>query len=135
MANSFTAQIDEFTRQTEARMMAVFKQSAQDVMREASKPVAQGGNMPVDTGFLRNSLTHEVDGSALAKGGDGYTLAIAQMKPGQAYRGTWTANYARAVHYGTRGRAGRMFAALAAQRWQEFVRKNAAELKRRIMSR
>lgn len=132
---TLTARVSAFVRASEERSLAVFKQSAQDVMREASKPKAQGGNMPVDTGFLRNSLTHEVDGTPVAKGADAYVLAIAGMKLGQVYTGTWTAAYAMAVHYGSRGRAPALFAALAAQRWPEFVRTNARKLEQRIRGR
>ncbi|RDC66550.1 hypothetical protein HME9302_00001 [Alteripontixanthobacter maritimus] len=37
-------------------MLRVAKQSIQDVVKQAQTPVGKGGDMPVDKGFLRNSL-------------------------------------------------------------------------------
>ncbi|KFI27739.1 hypothetical protein CN97_00750 [Haematobacter massiliensis] len=39
----------------EKRLEAVLKSSVQDVFREMTTPVSNGGRLPVDTGFLRAS--------------------------------------------------------------------------------
>jgi hypothetical protein len=124
---SFTAQIDAWTRKSEARVEAVFKQSAQEVFSVAQRPVAAGGNMPVDTGTLRSSLLTGRDGGAIFEGADSYVLAIAGVPLGGRVLGVWTANYASAVHFGARGRRGRMWVDLAAQQWQDIVTRNARE--------
>lgn len=49
---------DEINRRAkvyEQRLEAVFKSTAQDMFREMTKPVGDGGRMRVDTGFLRAS--------------------------------------------------------------------------------
>lgn len=121
----FTAQIASFVTQSKARLEAVIKQSAQDVGDLAQRPVAKGGNMPVDTGFLRNSLVAGLNGTTSLSGPDSYVLAIAGMELGDSVMFGWTANYARYVEYGTQGRAGRFFALTAAQEWQAIVARNA----------
>lgn len=129
MAQSFEAQVSAWVAKSQRRIEAVFKQSAQEVFSTAQKPVAQGGNMPVDTGFLRNSLISGLNGSTSLTGPDSYTLAIAQAKLGDSVFGGWTANYARPVEYGARGRQGRRFAGQAAAQWQAIVKRNAAKLR------
>lgn len=121
----FTAQIDAFAEQAKAKLELVVKQSAQDVGDLAQRPVAKGGNMPIDTGFLRNSLVAGLNGSTSLSGPDAYVLAIAGMELGDSVLFGWTANYARYVEYGTQGRAGRFFMLNAAQQWQAIVARNA----------
>lgn len=48
--------IDERLATYQKRIEAVFKASAQDVVRGMTQPVAKGGRMRVRTGFLRSSL-------------------------------------------------------------------------------
>ena len=131
MAKKFEADVSAWVRESQARLDAVTKQSAQDVFTEAQKTVANGGNMPVDTGFLRNSLATSLNGGAPDDGPDSYTLQIARMKAGDALLGAWTAEYAVPVHYGSRGRPGRFWRDLAAMGWQAIVRANAAKLRAR----
>lgn len=128
---TFSAQVNDYVRKYKERMEAVFKQSAQDLIAEAQTPVAQGGNMPVDTGFLRNSLVSGLNGSTSLTGADSYVLAIAGAKLGDSIFAGWTANYARYVEYGARGRPGRFFMRGAAQNWQDIVTRNANELRNR----
>lgn len=129
MAKSFAAQIDAWTRKTKARMDAVVKASAQDVIALAQTPVAKGGNMPVDTGFLRASLQSSLNGSTGLTGPESYALTVAGMGAGDVATFGWTANYAAHVEYGTRGRAGRHFVGNAALHWQEIVAGNVAKAK------
>lgn len=121
----FTAQIKAFAESTKQKMEAVVKQSAQEVFSVAQTPVAQGGRMPVDTGFLRNSLIAEIDGARVGGGADAYVLAIAASEPGQTIFGGWTANYARHIEYGTSRFQGRFYMLSAAQQWQAIVSRNA----------
>ena len=123
--STFTAQIKAFADKTKEKLEAVVKQSSQEVLSIAQTPVAQGGNMPVDTGFLRNSLIAELNGSTVAGGADAYVLAVAGMELGDVIFAGWTANYARHVEYGTSRMAGRFFMLNAAQQWQQIVSRNA----------
>jgi hypothetical protein len=127
--SSFSAQVSAWVAKSERRIEAVFKESAQEVFSIAQTPVARGGNMPVDTGFLRNSLVSGLNGSTSLSGPDAYTLAIAQAKLGDSVFGGWTANYARYVEYGAGGRTPRRFAGSAAEQWQRIVARNSARLR------
>lgn len=130
MGNSFTAEIDAFAKKSARIVELIFKASAQDVFEVAQSPKAQGGNMPVDTGFLRNSLLSSLNGQGGTKGPEGYVLAIAGAKLGDAVEGGWTANYSRHIEYGTSRMAGSFFALRAAQQWQAIVSKNAEKAKK-----
>ena len=126
MATTFAAQVRFWTDMTQRRAEAIFRQSAQDVLAEAQRPVGDGGNMPVDTGFLRRSLTTEIVGGARQQGADGYVFVITGAELGDVIEARWTASYAKYVHDGARGRAGRPWITLAAMSWERIVRENAA---------
>ena len=123
--SQFTAQIAAFAEDAKRKMELVVKQSAQDVGEIAQRPVAKGGNMPIDTGFLRNSLVAGLNGTTSLSGPDAYVLAIAGAELGDTIFFGWTASYARFVEYGTQGRAGRFFMLNAAQQWPQIVARNA----------
>lgn len=131
MAKSFTAQLRNISQKTEEKMIRIARQSIDDVVADAQTPVAKGGSMPVDKSFLRNSLISSVNGAQVAKGGDTYTLAIAQLKPGDYLRFGWSADYARARHYKPEdfGQGGGMWRDKAAAKWQSIVDKNTRRAK------
>lgn len=138
MASTFTADLAAFRDKTKEQMQAVLSASVQDVLEEAQKPVAQGGRMPVDTGFLRNSLVSELNGSQIGTGAASYTLAAAGMAPGDIARFGWTAAYAMRMELGfvgedslgrTYNQAGRHFVEGAAAQWQQIVASNIGKLK------
>lgn len=123
---TFTAQIKAFADRTQEKIEAVVKQSAQEVFSIAQTPKAQGGRMPVDTGFLRNSLIASLNGSTVGGGADAYVLAVAGAELGDTIFAGWTANYARFMEYGTSKTPANFFMLSAAQQWQAIVAKNAA---------
>jgi hypothetical protein len=123
--STFTAQIKTFTDRAKEKTEAVVKQSAQEVFSIAQTPIAQGGRMPKDTGFLQGSLVSELNGARVGKGTDSYVLAVAGMELGDVIFAGWTANYARFQEYGTSGMAGNFFMLAAAQQWQAIVARNA----------
>lgn len=131
MRKSFTAQLKQWQKETERKGRAVLRQSVQDVLDDAQTPVAKGGSLPVDQGFLRNSLATEVNGTKLAEGADTYTLAIAQLEPGDKFRAGWTADYALVRHYKppTFGQGGGLWRDKAAGKWQSFVDENARKVR------
>jgi len=138
MATKFEAQIDKWVNQTSKDLELIFKQSAQEVFSKAQTPVAQGGNMPVDTGFLRNSFVAGLNGSTSLKGPDAYVAAIAGAKLGDVVFGGWTAKYAARIEFGFSGQDslgrtynqdGRGFARKAAMEWQQIVQRNAAKVR------
>jgi len=123
--STFTAQIKAFADKSKEKIEAVVKQSAQEVFSIAQTPKAAGGRMPVDTGFLRNSLIADINGAAVGGGADAYVMAIAGMEIGDTVFAGWTANYARFQEYGTSAFAGNFYMLSAAQQWQAIVARNA----------
>jgi len=119
------ADMDKWIRRSQVRIDAVVKQSAQDLVNTAQTPRAKGGNMPVDTGFLRNSGMASLTGMPSGTGSteSQVTLTIYRAKPGDTIYFGWTANYAK---YMERRYA---FMRLAAQQWQDIVNRNARKLK------
>lgn len=126
MANNkrFIADVEAFAGKTKDQMLRVAKQSIQDTIRIAQTTGAQGGNMPVDTGVLRNSLVTDLRGARVGAGADSYILGIAGLRLGDAFQVGWTAEYALARHYLVNSNGG-LFRDLAAQRWTSIVEKNA----------
>jgi hypothetical protein len=141
----FAAQVSAWVRETEQRMTAVFRESAQRVIAEAQKPVAQGGRMRVDTGFLRASGTASLNGLPPAtrdRPGEGAfaynpvaaTLVIAGAGIGDTIYFGWTASYARHREYGTSSQAPDAFMRTAAQQWPAIVARVSGELQSRSLS-
>ncbi len=138
MAGSFTGAIDAWVMESRARMEAVFKTAAQSVAEDVVD------RTPVDTGFLRASLTASlVEAPAIresarpakdAKKGSfptpaNYSLVISNMKLGDTLYVGFLAAYAGHVEYGTRGKKGRGMVRLAAQAWPQHVAKAIREAK------
>jgi hypothetical protein len=143
MTDTFTAQIDAWVLATKERQEAVFKESAQRVIAEMQKPVGSGGNMPVDTGFLRASMQATINapasniqskpsGEARYSANDGETISvISNAKITDTIYAIYTANYAGYVNYGAQGRPARQFVGLAAQKWGQIVEQVTNEAKSR----
>ena len=123
----FIADTEAFVGKTKDQMLRVAKQSIQDTVRIAQTTGAQGGNMPVDTGFLRNSLVTELRGARVGTGADSYILGIAGLRLGDAFQVGWSAEYAIARHYLVNSNGG-LFRDLAAQQWQRIVASNARKV-------
>ena len=131
---SFSAQVDAWARKAHGRSEAVFKTAVQNTFDLAQVPVASGGRMRIDTGFLRASFAASLDGipsgpsrQGEAKGNpDDVALTIARLNIGDTIYAGWTANYAAARE------AKDGFREAAVQRWPITVAEAAAEAKRRI---
>ncbi|WP_290497628.1 hypothetical protein [Hyphomonas sp. UBA4494] len=140
---NFSATVDQWVRETKERMEAVFKESAQRVISDMQEPVGAGGNMPVDTGFLRASLRASVnepsmsftfrpdEGGAYRYEATQVALTIAGADLGDTIYAVYSANYAHHVEYGAQGRAPRAFVRLAAQKWPQIVNQVALEARSR----
>ncbi|MEW4469007.1 hypothetical protein AB1K62_14365 [Parasphingorhabdus sp. JC815] len=125
----FIADVKAFTDKTAGQMLRVAKQSLQDTIRTAQTPVAQGGDMPVDTGYLRNSLVTTVRGAKAGDGADSFILGLSTLELGDPFQVAWTADYAIPRHYMVGvGQGGGLWRDKAAQRWSGFVAKNASKV-------
>ncbi|WP_271083507.1 hypothetical protein [Brevundimonas sp. NIBR11] len=128
-------------------MRAVHRGSAQAVVELMQTPRGTGGNLRVDTGFLRASLvattgaalpaqTFKPDGvKAFAYDAGPINLVIANADIKDPITAVYTANYARPREYGARGHAADRWVALAAQRWPQVVQQECAKAQASVASR
>jgi hypothetical protein len=160
MAENFAATVDAWTAATKQRMLAVRNHSIERVVEVMQTPVGAGGNMPVDTGFLRSSLQftmgeanymlRENPNPDAAKGSldsfstEALITVLLGADLGDAIEAVYTAAYARRLEYGFQGadslgrvynQAGRRFVGLAAQQWPKIVEDAIAEAKASVASR
>jgi hypothetical protein len=126
---NFTIQVEAFAGKTREQMRNVLRNSVQDVLETAQLPKARGGRMPVDTGFLRNSLASGLNGAFGQPDANSYTLTVAGMDLGDVARFAWTAKYAIHQELGTSKFPGNHFVGAAAAQWEKFVAANAARAK------
>ena len=128
---TFSGQVDEWVKQSKARMIAVFRTAVQYTVDQALD------RTPVDTGFLKSSMKASTGGFAPLVGKGTATLSVAQPYElviagadlGDTIYANYTANYAQFVEHGARGRAGRHMIKLAAQNWQQNVNRAVAAAK------
>lgn len=129
---SFSATVTRNTRLLRQYQEAIFKQSVQEVLHTANLPKAQGGNMPVDTGYLRNSLTANLNSPAAGTSREGtnadedVALVIAGATVNDVIWAGWTANYAKYQEYKNGFREG------AAMQWRKIVNANVQRLKKML---
>lgn len=133
------ADIEDFVRVSEERMLAVMQSSLQDVVDNVQQPVAKGGRMRVRTGFLRASGRASLQGfpsgpsvresdvpNSYAWDGEAVSATLIKMKFGDTFYFGWTANYAayRELYDG--------FLEGAMQNWARIVAFNTDTLRKRI---
>lgn len=127
----FTASVAAFGSMATRRATAIVRESSQRLIEQAQTTRGNGGNLPIDTGFLRASgqaslagLPYGPSQQGEAMGQFDYTFVIAQMQLGNTLWFGWTANYAIFMEfkYG--------FMRLAAQNWQSIVNQVAREADR-----
>jgi hypothetical protein len=140
---TFSGKISDWVAQTKERTLAVRNEAAQRVVEVMQTPVGAGGNMPVDTGFLRASLRATLgepgfsvtynpgDGSSHAYDAGTVSLVISSAHIEDTISAIYTANYAPYVEYGTSKMAARRFVGLAVQQWPRIVSEVAAEAQTR----
>lgn len=133
----FGATVDEIVQRTEKRMLALMRESIQRTVNDAQVPVAKGGKMRVDTGFLRasgqGSLNGMPTGPARGDPKGNYTYnaeamisVLGRMQLGAVFHFGWTAEYAkyREAYDG--------FLESALQKWPQTVATVTAEIKERV---
>lgn len=138
MVKSFSASVNDFIDLSKKQMEAVVRQSVQDVVDIAQKPVGKGGKMRVDTGFLRASGQMSLSGMPVGpvRPSDDATpgqyqpdatnviVTLGKYQLGDTIYFGWTANYAkyREVFDG--------FLISAVQNWPAIVVKNTKSLQK-----
>lgn len=101
---NLSATVNSFVAETQLRMTALAMQATQDLIEQVQTPVAKGGKMRVDTGFLRASGQMSLTGmpSGPARGDADKTYSsdfsiadLAGFQLGQTIYFGWTAEYAK----------------------------------------
>lgn len=141
------AELGEWASKQGRVMDAIVKQSTNDAIVQASKTatgVTRGGSLqrgyvPKDTGVLAASLVSTLHGStAITQGNGDFALVVGSMGVGGLATFTWTADYAKRLHYGFQGKdkAGRSYnqdgwhwVTELTNDWQSIVAKNVARAK------
>jgi len=138
MVKKFSAQVGDIVSKTEKRLIALARQSTQELVDQAQTPVAKGGKMRVDTGFLRASGQMSLNGMPTGPvrpdtDQEQYSwqqttviTTLAKLKLGGAAFFGWTANYAkyREAYDG--------FLETAVQNWPAIVDKVTNQIKSRV---
>ena len=145
MTDSFADQVAAIVNKNIKVLEAVTRQSIQDVVNRAqlqgpsvANPTGgKGGDMPVDTGFLRASAAASLQGwptgptnnpQKLPYSWDdnGVVTALAALKLGDTFYFGWTADYAveMNVRYA--------FMDKPIQNWKDYVRNNAINAAKRM---
>lgn len=143
MAQSFHAYVDDWCKQSELRLLAVFKRAVELLADELTFGRQNGGKVPWVSGNMARSLLAELNGLVkIAEGpfdqaGDvGAKVAMAQM--GDYIHLGFQAGYARRVNYGFVGedslgrnynQEGAHFVEYAASVWPTLVALAAEEIR------
>lgn len=132
----FEDQVTQWTKQTEQRLTSAYRASIQDLVEEAQEPRGSGGNLPVDTGFLRSTGDAAIDklpvGESQNPGGsfswspETALLVINRAQLGDTVFFGWTAEYATYMEnrYG--------FVRLAIQNWSQIVNNASRRIEREV---
>ncbi|MGM4891266.1 HK97 gp10 family phage protein [Tardiphaga sp. 839_C3_N1_4] len=143
---NFAATVDDWVKETEARMLAVFRESTQRVVSMAANGV------PIDTGFARASIRASTEqmppinagavpprrrredeerGSLHSVDLGSVVLTINGAQLGDTVYAGWTAAYVIYLEYGSSLQAPAGFVRLAAAQWQVTVDQVTQEAKGR----
>jgi hypothetical protein len=145
VASDFAAQVEAWVKESEVLLTGVFHESAQRVTDAMTLPRGQGGNLPVDTGYLWHSIqaskTAPPPINPASKGSPDQkyaldsgpiNLVINDTELGETVYICATASYAAHVNYGANGRPPALFVEQAAQQWPQIVAQVQVELKGRL---
>ena len=145
---SFADQVGDWARESEARLLAVFRMSVQKLASEMTRTRLEGGRLPILTGNLRRSFLASTTAMPPTASGDkkfessqnyGLVIASAQLG-GKVYLG-FQAAYARRQNYGFVGTdrigrtynvAGVFFVEYVASLWPQIVSEVEAQLQGRV---
>lgn len=136
---SMAADIEDIVTVSEKRMVALMRQSIQDVVINAQTATSKGGRMRVDTGFLRASGQASLTGMPSGPGrgeleqpgsyawsDSDIDVTLGKLAIGSIFYFGWTANYAkyRELYDG--------FLEGALQNWSRIVAFNTDSIRQRI---
>lgn len=141
----FSVKMDKIVANTKEKMFAVFKDSFQDLIEDASTPVKAGGKLRVDTGFLRSTGSGAINAVPMGESEGRKRLPgevgvlpeyatydfkpslqalLIKMKSEDTIYWGWSANYARYREFYDG------FLISACQNWKTYVDNNTRRLKK-----
>ena len=135
-AKGFADQLEAFAAKAEAKTNRAVELAVQGLIEEASRPESAGGNMPVVSGRLRESIKVRVNGALVAEGAAAALSAARGVEAGAVVDVSWgepgtRAPYAAEAEFGSVKVRAHFFARSAAERWsaivEEAIRQAAAE--------
>lgn len=145
MSGDFAAQIEDWAKNSEALLEGIFHEASQRVTDAMTLARGLGGNLPVDTGYLRASIQASnvapppINPGSSGNAGQKYAfnsgpiaLTINNTKLGGTVWVCATANYSTHVEFGTSKQPAALFVTQAAQRWPQIVNEVQAELKGKL---
>lgn len=130
MSKTFSASVNGWSEKAKRNSRLIVMEASEAVysaMTERQAGVGETGGsfvtgkVPVDTGFLANSVQVEISGALVGQGTPDFMGVISGMKIGDSIEAAFTAEYAAAVNYGTAHMAGRFFVNQAVAQWPAFV--------------
>ena len=130
MTKTFSASVKEWSEKAKRNAKLVVMEASEGVYnsmteRQAGVKETGGsfviGKVPVDTGFLANSVQVEVGSAVTGTGTPDFIGAISGFDIGEPIQAAFTAEYASHVEYGHGGMAGRFFVRQAINQWPAFV--------------
>lgn len=130
MTKTFSASVNGWSEKAKRNSRLIVMEASEAVysaMTERQAGVGETGGsfvtgkVPVDTGFLANSVHVEISGALVGQGTPDFMGVISGMKIGDSIEAAFTAEYAAAVNYGTAHMAGRFFVNQAVAQWPAFV--------------
>ena len=117
----------KFIAKSKSMSRDLLRASVQEMTVRASQPRDKGGNMPLVTGFLRNSGLGSVNqlpsGVSSPDNATATVLVINRLELGDRYYYGWVADYARFME------AKYAFLRLAQQDWQQIVFEQARKIR------
>jgi hypothetical protein len=144
MAQKFAAQVDAWCKESEDRLLMVFKRAVDLLAEEMTRTRGNGGALPHRTGNLMRSMAARINalppGGSPGQvfGGGDVGAVVAQALIGDSISLGFQANYARRLNYGFVGQdslgrnfnqSGAGFVERAAAMWPALVARAAAELR------
>jgi hypothetical protein len=122
-----------------AGLTALLRNSVQELQREASTTVANGGRVPVKSGNLARSVIVDTKPPQVIEGlaTGNFSLGIASINPGDTIYIGWQAKYSRRVNNGFVGtdslgrvynQPGAGFAEATAAKWPAILAAQAAKM-------
>jgi len=145
--HSFAATVGQWCEDVKEAQQDIFDRSAQELVHQLDDLISQMiyANPATDkqrTGFLRASLVasnsampvlnRKNPGVPVPVDYGDVLLVINNTELGAPLYLGYTAEYSAMVHFGTSKMAGRPWVTMVAQRWQEIVSRNEAEIRSRF---